>query len=153
LNFEFQAIPIERKHPAFPDDRYIWEPRLPVQVIFKHSPPSKRIEAIVDSGSPYCLFHAGFCHSLGMKLEKGKKELLKGVIGGHDSPTAPMYFHKVKILVGLSQFETWAGFSWHLSCACLLGQKGFFENFEVTFDWSSHPPSSPRLRVERIIRA
>ncbi len=55
------------------------------------------------------MFHAGLCHSLGIKrVEDGIRDELTGIIGG---PKAPIYFHKVKILVGAEQFETMAGFS------------------------------------------
>ncbi|MBW2018353.1 MAG: hypothetical protein JRJ01_16195 [Deltaproteobacteria bacterium] len=75
-----------------------------------------------------------------------------GVVGGPESPTASLYFHKVRILVGPSQFETWAGFSWKVSWGGLLGMKGFFENFKVGFDFSCFPPEAPKLEIERINR-
>jgi hypothetical protein len=104
----------------------------------------------VDSGSPYCLFHAGICKSLGIKkIEKGIKDVLKGVVGGPNMPEAPMYFHQVKIMIGADQFATMVGFSWALGVN-LLGRRGFFENFKITIDLSMSPP---QLEAERIYRA
>jgi hypothetical protein len=52
-------------------------------------------------------------------VEDGVKDDLRGVIGG---PKAPMYFHKVKIIVFSEFFETMAGFSDALSVTGLLGR-------------------------------
>ena len=82
--------------------------------------------------------HAGLCHSLGIRrLEDGVKDDLQGVIGG---PRAPMYFHKVKIIVYGESFETMAGFSSAIAVTGLLGRRGFFENFAVKIDASTSPP-------------
>lgn len=109
------------------------------------------IQAVVDSGSPYCLFHSNFCKRLGIRrLEDGVLAPLKGVIGGQESPESSMYFHKVKILIGSDQFETMAGFCDDLAVAAILGRHGFFENFTVKFDCSEHPPT---LEIERIHRS
>jgi hypothetical protein len=93
------------------------------------------------------MFHAGFCHSLGIKLYDGIKSDLGGIIGGK---LAPIYFHKIKIMVAGEQIETVAGFSEALSVAGLLGRRGFFENFIVRIDASVPPPS---FDVEKIHRA
>jgi len=68
------------------------------------------------------MFHADFCHSLGIKLEEGIKAGLGGVVGG---AKADLYFHKIKILVGSYQVTTMAGFSKEISVAGLLGRRGF----------------------------
>jgi hypothetical protein len=81
------------------------------------------------------------------RLEDGVKGDLWGVIGG---AKAPMYFHKVKIIVFGEFFETMAGFSRDLSVTGLLGRRGFFENFMVKIDASSSPPS---CEIEKIHRA
>lgn len=146
-----KAWPVNHPHPAFPHEKFSWIPVIGTRLIYEHSPPSRRIEAIVDSGAPYCLFHADVCKSLGIRrVEDGIRESLKGVVGGSDVPESPMYFHAVKVLIGSEQFETMAGFSWGLAVAGLLGRRGFFENFAVRFDCSVHPPA---LEIDRIRRA
>ena len=140
----------EKSHPAFPEEKFHWLPVLSIRIIYKHSPPSQRLEAIVDSGSPHCIFHASICRSLGIRtVEEGIEDRLKGIVGGPAAPSSPIYFHKVKILVGSEQFETMAGFSWDLAVGGLLGRRGFFENFLVQFDCSAHPP---QLEIHRIAR-
>jgi len=92
------------------------------------------------------MFHAGFCHSLGIRLTDGIKTELGGVIPG---ATVPMYFHKIKILVGSQQVTTMAGFAEQLSVAGLLGRRGFFDNFIVKIDSSTNPPSCELERLNR----
>ena len=59
-----------------------------------------------------------------------------GVISG---PPSKVYYHVVKLVVGMDIVEIKAGFCWDLS-ENLLGQIGFFDNFTVIFDPSLHPP-------------
>jgi hypothetical protein len=92
------------------------------------------------------MFHAGFCHSLGIRLEDGIKSNLGGVIGG---AVVPIYFHRIKILVGTHQVTTMAGFSARLSVAGLLGRRGFFEAFVVKIDSSTSPPSFELDKINR----
>lgn len=121
---------------------------LNVRLSYRHSPPTKSIECWIDSGAGVCIFHASICHSLGIRrLEDGVRDDLRGVIGG---PKAPMYFHKINIIVFGDSFETMAGFSHDLSVTGLLGRRGFFENFVVKIDASTSPPT---CEIEKIHRA
>lgn len=117
-----------------------------MKLIHKHCPPTAWFEAHIDSGSPWCLFHSSFCKSLGIKLESGIKQELGGIIG---SASSPMYFHKVKILIGSDLFETMAGFCPALTVAGILGRRGFFDNFTVTFDPLEYPPQIDIVRLSR----
>ena len=84
------------------------------------------------------MFHAGLCHSLGIKrVEDGIKEDFGGIFS---DPKRSVYFHKVKIIVVSEQFETMAGFSWDLAVTGILGRRGFFQNFVTTIDSSGNPP-------------
>jgi len=97
------------------------------------------------------MFHASIGQTLGIqRIEDGIEDTLRGVVGGQNPPSAPFYFHKVKIQIGTEQFETMAGFSWDLAVGGLLGRRGFFENFRVQIDCSPYPP---QLDGERIHRA
>jgi len=148
LRFDCKVFPIPGARPAFPKETYSWAPILNVRLSYRHSPPTKSLECWIDSGADVCIFHAGICHSLGIqRVEDGIKDDLQGVIGG---PRAPMYFHKVKILVFGDSFDTMAGFSSELSVTGLLGRRGFFENFVVKLDASTSPPY---CEIEKIHRA
>lgn len=97
------------------------------------------------------MFHASLCATLGIRrVEDGVKDILKGIVGGQGAPFEPIYFHRVRIMIGSEIFETMAGFSWLLAVGGLLGRRGFFENFSVKFDASFHPP---QLEIERLHRA
>jgi hypothetical protein len=132
---------------AFPKEKFHWAPLLNVKLIYKHSPPTKWIEAFADTGAHCCMFHADFCSSLGIKLKDGIEDELGGIIGGAKSS---MYFHSIKILVGSAQFQTMVGFSEKLSVAGLLGRRGFFDSFHFSLDGTSEVPS---FEIEKINRA
>ncbi len=92
------------------------------------------------------MFHAGFCNALGIRMEEGIRSDLGGVVGG---VSVPIYFHKIKILVGAQQLTTMAGFSEKLSVAGLLGRRGFFDDFIVKIDSSTSPPSFELDKINR----
>lgn len=132
-------------HPAFPKQDTVWWPVLNLVIFYRHN-RSRRIEAIVDSGSQQCLFHAGIGEALGMNVDDGVEGPLGGVIGG---ATGKVYYHKIRLLVAGESIEIMAGFSHQLSVPGLLGQIGFFDNFIVTFDWTPHPPCLDVQRIQR----
>lgn len=97
------------------------------------------------------MFHASLCATLGIRrVEDGVEDILKGIVGGQGAPSEPIYFHKVKIMIGSEILETMAGFCRRLAVGGLLGRRGFFDNFSVKFDASFYPP---QLEIERLHRA
>lgn len=143
-----KVFPIKAPHPAFPNDTFSWAPVLNVRLRYQNAPPTKTIECWIDSGADFCVFHAGLCHSLGVRrLDDGIRHDLHGVISG---PRIPIYFHKVKILIFNEAFETMAGFSEGLSVTGLLGLRGFFENFIVKIDASTAPPYFEIEKIHRV---
>jgi hypothetical protein len=67
-------------NPGVPEQKRIWRPVLTVQIIHNHA-KSKRFDAIVDSGSDYCLFDANIGASIGIKIISGPE----GPLGGNNS--------------------------------------------------------------------
>jgi hypothetical protein len=132
---------------AFPKEAFHWAPLLNLKLIYRHSPPTKWIEAIADTGAHCCMFHADFCHALGIKFREGIESQLGGVIGG---ASVPMYFHQVKILIGSAQIQTMVGFAEKLSVAALLGRRGFFDNFRFSLNGTSNPPVFEIDKVNRV---
>jgi hypothetical protein len=120
-------------------------PFLAVSLIIGHA-PTRKVEAVVDSGSCSCLFHADIGRAHGLKLHDGKKGPLSGVIGG---AKGEVYYHKVKLCVGTHIIPINAGFSENLSVAALLGRHGFFEHFTVLFDPANNPPGFEINRIHR----
>ncbi len=84
-----------------------------------------------------CLFDAEIGEAIGLDIEKGKKDTVRGVGG----KTSVYYWHKIKIEVGGWEYEINAGFMPRVTGSGgmpygLVGQNGFFEFFKVTFDRS-----------------
>jgi hypothetical protein len=91
-------------------------PFLTVSLLIGHA-PTKKFEAIVDSGSCTCLFHADIGKAHGLKLRDGAKGFLGGVVGG---AKGEVYYHKVKLCVGTQMIPINAGFSENLSVTAFL---------------------------------
>ncbi|MGH8546010.1 MAG: hypothetical protein ACREX3_20780 [Gammaproteobacteria bacterium] len=117
---------------------------LPVKIIHNHT-TSKRFEALVDTGTDYCLFDAQIGALIGIKINSGPEGDLGGIIAGARSK---VYFHNIKLVVGADMVEIKAGFSWDIT-ENLLGQTGFFDNFAVSFHPAFEPPCFDVERVRR----
>lgn len=112
----------------------------------KHSPPTKRFEALIDSGATYCIFHHDIGKAVGFDIEKGEKEETVGVSG---KPSV-IYLHNISLFVLGGMIRIRGAFSREIPVAGVLGRKGFFEHFKITFDPSTEPPG---FELERIYRA
>ncbi|MCE9549015.1 retropepsin-like domain-containing protein [Candidatus Nomurabacteria bacterium] len=92
-------------------------------------------EVLVDSGADICIFHSEVGEALGLDISKGKPREVFGV-GGKASL---YYLHDVEIEVGGWTYKIEAGFMPDISGKTMLygvvGQKGFFENFVIKFDY------------------
>jgi hypothetical protein len=101
--------------------------------------------AVVDSGSPYCLFRSDVGEYVRIDVDRGQEGQLGGIISGY---MEPIYFHKVKLLVEANWcIEVYAGFMRKLRVPAILGRNGFFDTFYVKFDHSVDPPE---VEVEKI---
>jgi hypothetical protein len=94
-------------------------------------------EVLVDSGADLCLFHADIGEAIGLDIEKGKPREVFGVGG----KVSVYYLHPITLVVGGWEYDIEAGFMPAVSGRSmpygLVGQKGFFEFFKVTFDHAS----------------
>jgi len=142
----YQVVPLKKPIAGLSGVAQTWYPTIKVAIIFEHA-TSKRFEAVVDSGSALCLFHADIGKAIGLRLKTGEQGSLGGVVGGS---TGEVYYHRVKLKVLCDIIPIMAGFSEQLSVAAILGRHGFFENFTVTFDPCYNPPG---LILERVGRA
>lgn len=145
MDIPYKVFPLKRPEPGFTGIRETWAPVVTVSVIIAHT-TSKRFEAIVDSGSATCLFHADIGKSLGLRLKDGEPGSLGGVVGGS---VGDVFYHSIKLKVLSSIISITAGFSEKLSVAAILGRHGFFEHFTITFDPCNTPPG---LHIERVYR-
>lgn len=98
-----------------------------------------RYPSLVDSGATSCVFHAPLGELININITKGKEMPLKGVMEG----VGVQYLHKVVIVVENINidFEVEAGFTYEFGKNIsnmfpygILGQKGFFDHFKISFD-------------------
>ena len=90
-----------------------------------HSPQTRRFEAVVDSGAPDCYFHGSIGRAIGLKIDKGTKSTIGGIVA---AAAIDVYFHDVALWIGTDTLKIRAGFSDQISVAAILGRRGFFEN-------------------------
>jgi hypothetical protein len=86
---------------------------------------------MIDSGASRCLFHASFGHAIGIVVEKGEEEKTMGVSG----QATTVYLHDICLYIpGGHILRIRAGFTNDLPIAGLLGRRGFFDSFKISFD-------------------
>ena len=129
--FRYTEVPIAATGPC-PSGHVAFRPYMLALV---HGSKGKRIRCIVwpDSGADHCVFPLTFALALGLDPLKMKTQLT----GGVGSVANVTYYDTVEIDVGVeAPFTALAGFTAGLEAQGigLLGQAGFFENFQVTFD-------------------
>ncbi len=94
-----------------------------------NAPRTKRIECIIDSGATNCLFHADIARHLGLSVKSGTLQITNGIGGPEET-----WVHPIKLFIPGGPVTIDAGFKENLSVAGLLGMRGFFEHFTITFD-------------------
>jgi hypothetical protein len=149
VRYPYKLWPLKRKHPAFPGERHSWIPILNVKIsAAPQSPPTLLFEAVVDSGSADTLFHADIAPQIGIIVDQGiSAPRFGGIVKGQ---RMTVYFHDVHLHVGADVIKIRAGFSDAMSVAAILGRRGFFEHFIVTFDPA---PTPPEMEIQRLARA
>ena len=146
MRIPYKVVPINPSAPGFLNEQFHWVPVLLVRLIVDHT-PTVRFEAVVDSGAASCLFHASLGRMAGLKVEKGVEDSIRGIISGTQSK---VYYHGIKLAFADQFLNVTAGFSDELSVAGILGRRGFFDNFAITFDPSSQPPG---MEIQRMYSA
>ncbi len=111
MKFKYSKFPAQSSE-AFPEIKEVWRPVIPIKIINKTK--EYGYLALVDSGADFCIFHGEIGELLGIPVNKGRTSPLFGVTSG----------------------EGFVGFSYDLKYPLgILGQKGFFEFFQVMFDF------------------
>ena len=105
-----------------------------IPIIVKNGGQEIGYQVLVDSGADMCLFDAEIGEAIGIDIKKGSPREVFGV-GGKASV---YYLHKVTIIVGGWEYNIDAGFMPNVAGRVMphgvVGQRGFFEFFKVTFD-------------------
>ena len=131
MKFSYIKVPLSKRMLAFPEVPSVKRPQIIVKLSYRDK--SIKYYALIDSGSDYCLFPARVGEQLGIEIERGIHEKIRGING-----FANCFFHSVSIDVGGSPLDVKVGFSKDMDNMSqgILGQLGFFDNFTVTFDFN-----------------
>jgi hypothetical protein len=148
----YTAFPLDESDPTVKEfsSSQLW-PAIKVQIgNLETRQRTPKFDAIVDSGSPWCIFKMEMAEFIGIRdVTSGPSYPLGGVIEG---PRETMYFHKVNLFIEkFWSIEITAGFCKQLGTTGLLGRFGFFSNFVITCDHTNQ--KSPQLRIDKINRA
>lgn len=128
MRFPYQERP-RKPSEAFPNATNRLVSIIPITLSFNDQ--SFTLDALVDSGADSCLFPGMLGVGLGIEVHKCPKQSITG-LGGR---VVEARFHKVKLQVGNVECDIYAGFTFDtIGISGLLGQRGFFDNFRVTFD-------------------
>lgn len=115
-----------------PDDTtiegYVEIPMLDVHLFYHGQQDS--VTCLVDSGADECMFHSSVAENLGINLKSGDVRTYYPI--GLQAITG--YVHKIELQIqGFSErIQIEAGFT-EESELSVLGQSGFFENYQITF--------------------
>ncbi len=124
-----------------PDGTIQYLPIVQIQ-LRKGKATSAAFEAIVDSGSPTCLFNVGVARAIGIAdITSGEHSTIGGIVRGAE---IDLYAHDVRLMIGADNFRMEAYFSEELAIPGLLGRIGFFDKYTITFD-----PSESALEITR----
>jgi hypothetical protein len=90
--------------------------------------------ALVDSGSADCVFPASIAELLGIDIRKGQPHQFHGF----DNRVVLGFIHKVHLQVaGFNHWVSVDAVFLESDGVAILGQRGFFDNYQVVFEkWS-----------------
>jgi len=113
--------------------KYSWYPFL--QVGLRHGTAGRQFSALVDSGAVDCIFPESLGRLIGINVPAGRPKTYFGI----GLQAAPGFVHTVNFQVtGMNQWLTFeAGFV-NADIQPLLGQKGFFDNYQIVFERFRH---------------
>ena len=114
--------------PSVKKAKFVYRPVISVK-LFKQN-KVVTFDALIDSGADKCIFPVWIADRLGFDVYKGEKMIFSG-IGG----SVLAYLHKTNIKVKEIKLslDIYYSHEWNDMPFGLLGQAGFFSNFDVNF--------------------
>ncbi len=89
------------------------------------------LQAYVDSGASWSIFHVDVAQLLGIKLTRATRRY--ATLG--NGSVLPIYLHRIKVRFAGEEFTVPAGFSDALRMGFnLMGRAGFFDRFLMSFN-------------------
>lgn len=94
----------------------------------------KDVISLVDSGADVCLFHSDIGVMLGIDIQAAPRLAFQGISGVREVA----YLHRIDLVVrGLDSITLDVGFTSSMAVGTgLLGQRSFFEQFQIGFELS-----------------
>lgn len=125
MKFKYRKINL--KDP-FSNKKYILRPIIPVSL--KYEDKSIHYEALIDTGADFCIFPIELANTLGINLNPRRIIYFSGVEG------EPLkgFISDVIFSIGEINIHTKIVFS-ESGSTRILGQKGFFDHFDVKFSY------------------
>ena len=133
MKFKYKKHPLDKPNPVL--GKYLLKPVIPIKVSIDNGVPIF-YEALIDSGADFCIFDMEIGRALGAKIDKARCAEFGGINPSDPKKPPIAYFVQVKLDVGGWDVITEVGFSEDISKYGfgILGHKGFFEYYKVTFD-------------------
>lgn len=133
IPYIFKGSPSPAFREVFPDAVAVYKPQIKLAV--QYGQEKHVLFALVDSGADVCLFPRGIADLLDIQIRKGERIDIAGIGGTR----TPFYFHEIELFLGQFHIKTKAGFSLNdnIGVGAILGQKGFFEHFVVSYDYKN----------------
>ena len=127
---EFEILP----SPATIRKSLVYRPIIPVILI--NNKGFIEYQALIDTGADFNVFEAGIAQYLGLRITSGNKRLITG-LGGEKLKG---YEHNLSLRIAGKQYKTKVIFSNQIPPYSfgVLGNKGFFDYFKVTFKYPSY---------------
>lgn len=117
-----------------PEDNPVFKPLVAVSLGYKktHKVIPYAILSLIDSGADMCLCKKYIGDWLGINFKKAKE----GVFRAANGEKVRTLIEKITIYFQSKTFESWFYFTDRLpdETPIILGQKGFFNHFKITFD-------------------
>lgn len=129
MKFRYFKLPLTQRSAFFGTS--ILKPIIPVRIVY--GAQESQYAALIDSGADFCIFDAQIGEYLGIEIRDGIREIFGGI---QERSGAEAFLHEVILIVGGWKYKTMIGFSYDIAKHGfgILGQKGFFDIFVVTFD-------------------
>jgi len=124
MKFRYKRVPSDIVSTGYSTDPYI-------QVRLRYKNKAVNLRALIDSGAADCLFHKSFGVALGIDVQSSQPKSYTGIAG----QSLIGYVHPVSLQVqGMAEWVSIeAGFI-DADLVSLLGQSGFFDNFQIVFE-------------------
>lgn len=130
MKFPYRKVPLSTRSAFF--GNALLKSIIPVTVQYEGH--GIRYEALIDSGADFNIFHAEIGQAIGIDVKRGTRISFGGI---QALDGAEGFFHDVTLVIGGHEVETRVAFSSDIASwgYGVLGQRGFFDAFHVTFDY------------------